>query len=94
MKPDMIILVSTPSVLENKFLERLMRLQDVEVVMMLNDAPPSGVTEDFFSVRKAELSIEKVIKWHDDMGFCAQEEKSIQPTNPYFGKERWKRKRK
>lgn len=92
-KPERIIIISNPSALVSSFLERLQRLQDVEIIMMLENAPPSGLPDYSISVREAETSIRNLVRWDEDMTFCATEEKSLQPTNPYFGKESWKRSR-
>lgn len=92
-KPERIIL-STPKGLEAAFLERLQMMQDVDVVMMVSTAPPSGLCGDSLAILQAEYSLSNVIRWHEGMTFVAQEEKSLQPTNPYFGKEKWKKNRK
>lgn len=93
VKPERIIL-STSKGLEAAFLERLQMMQDVDVVMMVSTAPLSGLCGDSLAILQAESSLSNVIRWHEDMTFVAQEEKSLQPTNPYFGKEKWKKNRK
>lgn len=86
-----VIVFITPSVIGLDVLERITRLNTVaDVSIVLGAMPPLPSQVDTLH----DLDFQRVIKWHDDMEFCAREEKSIQPTNPYFGKERWKRKRK
>lgn len=60
---------------------------DLEQIKMITDFTA------LCSTKKTEP--QKPISWCEDMEFlAAEEEKSLQPTNPYFGKEQWKRKRK
>lgn len=90
MKPTTrIVILSTPSALESEFLRRLESLPSHDIIMMLEQAPPSGICPLSLTVKEGARAVhEELIKWHEDMSFCAKEEKSLQPTNPYFGKEK------
>lgn len=95
MKPTRIIILSTPSALESEFLRRLESLPSHDIIMMLEQAPPSGICPLSLTVKEGSRAVhQELLKWHEDMTFCAKEEKSLQPTNPYFGKEKWKKNRK
>lgn len=95
MKPDRIIILSTPGVLESEFLRKLESLSSHDIIMLLDQAPPSGICPLSLTVKEGARAVhEELLKWHEDMSFCAKEEKSLQPTNPYFGKEKWKKNRK
>ena len=82
-KPERIIIISTPSALVSSVLERLQRLTDWDTIVML------ALDKPFPTATKREISIKNLTRWDEDMTFCATEEKSLQPTNPYFGKESW-----
>ena len=85
-KPERIIILSTPGTVGDDLLASLRQSLGLGLVVTLLDQQASqGFPGD---------SLQNVIRWHEDMEFVTQEEKSLQPTNPYFGKEKWKKNRK
>lgn len=95
-KPDRIIIISAAASLNvssSLYAKLHNYLRGIDIIL-LTTPPSSDLFAKHLSAFKAETPVQKIIKWHDDMEFLAEEEKSLQPTNPYFGKEKWKKNRK
>lgn len=86
-RKPIIIISDSGLALESEFLKRLRGLTVRELETTLKQPRSSGICELSTTVKLADEILEREL-------YCVEERKCYQPTNPHFGKEKWKKNRK